>query len=103
MTHIIYSKKNIDFHIVEPMEVDTDLKTKYSANIGSINKVSYTNHSRASSGNISISCKSSVDGINIKPKEKKPNVGKTTVIYHCSEIRQKKIQIKRIKMIIKAK
>ena len=86
VTHIIYSKKNIDFHIVEPMEVNMDLKTKYSANIGSINKISSTNHRRTSS----ISYKSSVDGINIKPKEKKPNVGKTTVIYHCSEVKQKK-------------
>ena len=84
-THIIYSKKNLDFHIVNPLEIEYDLKPKLSAGVG------YTNHSRKdSTGNFKISCKSSVDGINITPKIKKPNEGKTTVFYHCSEIRQKK-------------
>ena len=82
VTHIIYSKKNIDFHIVEPTQI-TDFKPKYSSNIGT------TFFSRQNSTG-KITHKSSVDGMQLTPKVKKPNVGKTTVYYHCSDIKQKK-------------
>ena len=83
--HIIYSKKNIDFHIADTVESNTsNFKSKYSANIGSSNM-----NRKDSNGSIKISWKSSVDNIVVTPKVKKPNAGKVTVYYHCSDIKQK--------------
>ena len=86
--HIIYSKKNIDFHIVDPLVVDYDgLRPKINVNV---NKDSINNKRKDSTGNVKSSWKSSCDNINVTPKTKKPSGGKTTVYYHCSDFRQKR-------------
>ena len=84
VTHIIYSKKNIDFHILEPTEI-TNLKPKYISNLGS----TYLSQ-QDSTGKIKVSWKSSVDGKKFPTNIKKPNIGKTTIYYHCLELEQKK-------------
>ena len=79
VTHIIYSKNNIDFHIIEPTEI-TDFKPKYITNVGK----NYLSR-QDSTGNIKVSYKSSVEG-----KKYATNIRKTTIYYHCLEIKQKK-------------
>ena len=81
--HIIYSIKNIDFHIVDPLVVSKDKKPKYIINADTTIK-----KRNDSTRNAKSSWKSSYDNMKITPKKKKPNEG--SVYYHCSKIRQKK-------------
>ena len=82
--YIIYSKKDIEFHIVEPMNVSFDKPLMYDKN--------RTNR-KEPKGNVKVTYKSSCD--NFKVRKKKKNKEKTVIYYHCAEIKQKDFEKKR--------
>ena len=85
--YIIYSKKDIKFHIVEPMNVSFDKPLMYDKN--------RTNR-KEPKGNVKVTYKSSCD--NFKVRKKKKNKEKTVIYYHCAEIKQKDFEKKRNKV-----
>ena len=74
VTHIINTSKNIDFHIIEPLEKITEEKKKKFKTI--INK----SNLNGKNGKVIVICSCSCDNIKIKPKEKKEKVVKTQII-----------------------
>ena len=94
ITHIIYSKKNIDFHIIDPLQISND-NSRYKIKSGNKKNLNRNN----STGNFKISVKSSCDNITISPK--KPNKGQTTIYYHCSQKNLKNINNKSVNNIRK--
>ena len=85
--YIIYSKKDIEFHIVEPMNISFDKPLIYDKN--------RTNR-KEPKGNVKVTYKSSCD--NFKVRKKKKNKEKTVIYYHCAEIKQKDFEKKRNKV-----
>ena len=80
--YIIYSKKDIKFHIVEPTMVSLDKPLVYDKN---------RKYRKEPKGKVKIEYRSSCDNIAIRHKDKKTNPGKTVYIYHCAELNQKNV------------
>ena len=78
ITHIIYSSRDIDFHIIDPLVIITEEnKKKYRRSIDKTNK-------NGKDGKVKVTYSSSCDNIKINPKEKKNNI-KSEVVYHRRE------------------
>jgi hypothetical protein len=76
VTHIINSTLDIDFHIIDPLDVSTDeSRKKLKVNINKNNR-------NGKNGKVKVAYMSSCDDIKIPPKEKKKNIGKIQVISH---------------------
>ena len=76
VTHIINSTLDIDFHIIDPLDVSTDeSRKKLKVNINKNNR-------NGKNGKVKVAYMSSCDDIKIPPKEKKKNMGKIQVISH---------------------
>jgi len=81
--YIIYSKKDIEFHIMEPTKISLDKPPIYNKN-NIIRK--------EPKGKVKVSYKSSCDHVKIRDKNKNRNKGKTIIYYHCAEINQKDLE-----------
>ena len=76
VTHIINSTLDIDFHIIDPLDVSTDeSRKKLKVNINKNNR-------NGKNGKVKVAYMSSCDDIKIPLKEKKKNMGKIQVISH---------------------
>ena len=76
VTHVIYSTRDIDFHIIDPLVVLTEEnKKKYRGSVDKYNK-------NGKNRNVIVTTRCSCDNIKIVPKEKKKNIGKTEVVTH---------------------
>ena len=81
--YIIYSKKDIEFHIIEPMNVSVDKPLIYNKNRTKI---------KEPKGKVKVTYKSSCDKVKIRNKNNNLNKGKTVIYYHCAEINQKDME-----------
>ena len=76
VTHIIYSSRDIDFHITDPLVISNEeTRKKYR---GSVDK----NNRNGKNGSVKVTCTSSCDNIKIIPKEKKKNAPKIEILSH---------------------
>ena len=81
--YIIYSKKNIEFHIVEPLNVSYDKPLMYNKDKTKL---------REPKGKVKVTYKSSCDNVKIRNKKENLKKGKTVIFYHCAEIKQKDLK-----------
>ena len=81
VTHIIYSTKDINFHIIDPlMSYTEEMRKKY------MNKVD-AKYRNGRNGKVKVSYNSSCDNIRIKPKDKAKLNGKTIIVSHRQNIK----------------
>lgn len=85
VTHIIYSSRDIDFHIIDPLVTITEEKKKKFR--GSVDK----KNRDGKNGSVRVTTSSSCDNIKIEPKEKKKNIGKSEVVSHRDNSHLKKV------------
>lgn len=84
VTHIIYSTRTINFHIIDPLMSYTDeMRRKY------MNKIDNKNRN-GRNGRVKVSYNCSCDNIRIRPKEKSNLKGKTIVVSHRQNIKVEK-------------
>ena len=81
VTHIIYSTKDINFHIIDPLMTYTEEMRKKQ-----MNKID-AKYRNGINGKVKVTYNSSCDKIKIKPKEKENLKGKTMIISHRQNIR----------------
>ena len=79
-TYVIYSKRDIKFHIIEPSTASFDKPLIYDKN---------RKNKKETKGNVKVTYRSSCDNFKIKNKKKKKEKEKTVIYYHCAEIKQK--------------
>ena len=79
-TYVIYSKRDIKFHIIEPSTASFDKPLIYDKN---------RKNNKETKGNVKVTYRSSCDNFKIKNKKKKKEKEKTVIYYHCAEIKQK--------------
>ena len=90
VTHIIDSALDIDFHIIDPLDISTDeSRNKFKVKINKSNR-------NGKNGNVRVKKMSSCDNIKIRPKEKKKNIGKIEHVVHRENPHLKKINIKNV-------
>ena len=80
-TYIIYSKRDIKFHIIEPSTESFNKPLLYDKN--------RTNR-KEPKGNVKVTYRSSCDNFKIKNKKKQKE--KTVIYYHCAELKQKDLE-----------
>ena len=81
VTHIIYSTKDINFHIIDPLMAYTEeMRKKY------MNKVD-AKYKNGRNGKVKVTYNSSCENIRVKPKEKENLKGKTIIVSHRQNIR----------------
>jgi hypothetical protein len=81
VTHIIYSTKDINFHIIDPLMAYTEEMRKKQ-----MNKID-EKYRNGRNGKVKVTYNSSCDKIRVKPKEKENLKGKTMIISHRQNIR----------------
>ena len=80
-TYIIYSKRDLKFHIIEPSTESFNKPLLYDKN--------RTNR-KEPKGNVKVTYRSSCDNFKIKNKKKEKE--KTVIYYHCAELKQKDLE-----------
>ena len=84
-TYIIYSKRDIKFHIIEPSTESLNKPLMYDKNRTNI---------KEPKGNVKVTYRSSCDNFKIKNKNKKKEKEKekTVIYYHCAELKRKDLE-----------
>ena len=90
VTHIINASHDIDFHIIDPLDVST-VESRNRLKI-KLNK----NNRNGKNGNVKVITRSSCDNIKIRPKEKKLNFVKIEHIPYRENPHIKKLNIKKV-------
>ena len=90
VTHIINSAMDIDFHIIDPLEVVTDEKKK------AYRKFLNKSNRNGKNGKVKVTCSCSCDNIKIIPKEKKKDIVKTEVLSHRENPHLKRVNKEKI-------
>ena len=81
VTHIIYSTKDINFHIIDPLMAYTEeMRKKY------MNKVD-AKYKDGRNGKVKVTYNSSCENIRVRPKEKENLKGKTIIVSHRQNVR----------------
>lgn len=87
VTHIIYSNKALDFHIIDPLMIYTEeMRKKY------MNKIDNKNRN-GRNGKVKVTYNSSCENIRRKPKEKLNLNGSTIVVSHRPNKKTENIKI----------
>ena len=90
VTHIIDSTRDIDFHIIEPLDVSTEeSRNRFKIKLNKKNR-------NGKNGNVKVNFKSSCDNIKITSKEKKKIIGKIEHVPHRENPQLKKINAKKV-------
>ena len=87
VTHIIYSTRDLNFHIIDPLMSYTEEMRKRH-----MNKIDNKNRN-GRNGRVKVTYNSSCDNIRIRPKDKENLKGKTSVVLH--RLNSKKVKIEK--------
>lgn len=86
VTHIIYSTRDLNFHIIDPlMSYTEEMRKKH------MNKIDNKNRN-GRNGRVKVTYNSSCDNIRIRPKDKENLKGKTSVVSHRPNSKKVKIE-----------
>ena len=90
VTHIINASHDIDFHIIDPLDVSTvESRNRFKIKLNKNNR-------NGKNGNVKVTIRSSCDNLKIRPKKKKKNISKIEHIPYRENPHLKKINIKKV-------